>query len=238
MRKSSYASVFSFILALILPFLLMGQSDLAFDFFHKKLADFQQDHTLDKYYIETDKSIYQEGDNVWFRVIKLHVESSLSATAKNDFSLCLFKDKGNVIPSIHLKLNEGFEAGNFSLPSSMTPGIYQFGIKGKDDTEIVSWPYFIIVKKSLVPDFIINCSYSDKKYGAGDEIEMSIKFHDYYFEPLKNVSYNLKILDGKKIVFSSEGKSSKSGLVKESLTIPKQLENDLLKIVVEAACQK
>ena len=238
MRQSSYTLFTSFILTFLVPLLAVSQSDQDFDFFHKKLSDHRQSHAIDRYYIETDKSIYKEGDNVWFRVNNLKTETGLLATGNDQVSLSLFKDKGNVIPSIPIKISKGVGVGNFTLPLSMTSGIYQFAIKGKDDKSIDSWPYFIIVNKSLIPDFIINCEYSDKKYVSGDEVDMSIKFHDYYFEPLKNVNYTLKMSDGNKVVFSDDGKSSKSGIVKVLLPIPMNVENDLLKIEIEANYQK
>ena len=86
-------------------------------------SSLDQDHTsLDQIYLQTDRTIYAAGEDVYFKV---YIQTNSPSNQKNGVLYAdLINTNSEITSTLKIKINDGTGVGNFSLNSSATDGFY------------------------------------------------------------------------------------------------------------------
>jgi hypothetical protein len=85
----------------------------------KKLNDFRE-----KVYLHTDKSFYNAGNDLWFKVYLVDAYSNRPEALSNIVHVNLINVSGALVLSRMVKINEGCGIGDFKLPNNLIIGEY------------------------------------------------------------------------------------------------------------------
>lgn len=85
----------------------------------KKLNDFHE-----KVYLHTDKSYYNAGDDLWFKVYLVDAYSNRPEALSNIVHVNLINMSGALVLSRMVRINEGCGIGDFKLPDNLIIGEY------------------------------------------------------------------------------------------------------------------
>lgn len=85
----------------------------------KNLNDFRE-----KVYLHTDKSYYNAGDDLWFKVYLVDAYSNRPEALSNIVHVNLINVSGSLVLSRMVRINEGCGIGDFKLPDNLIIGEY------------------------------------------------------------------------------------------------------------------
>jgi len=90
----------------------------------KNLETYQKNYPQERVYLQTDRSYYQAGDDIWFKAyITVSQFNFLSAISKIMYVELLNKQQ-EVIQSRRLPIISGLSMGDFTLPEALSAGQY------------------------------------------------------------------------------------------------------------------
>lgn len=201
----------------------------------KRLNEFNDERPEDRVYLQTDKPMYEPGDDIWFAAY-VRNGSDLKASDQSDIvHVELINPKGSVEKTLNLVALKGKTAGDFNLPETAPGGIYK--IKGYTNWQKNDSTFFekeFQVQKVVLPRLKMKLDFERKAFGPGDEVFAKIKLETNENEPLANHKINyVAQLDGKKIA-GKELETDETGERYVRFNLPKDLStNDgLLNIMI------
>lgn len=204
----------------------------------KKTETYNAHAPEDRIYLQTDKPLYEPGDDIWISAF-IREGISLKPSDKSDIVyLELLNPKGTVERKINLIARNGKAAGDFAIDKEAVGGLYK--IKAytnwmKNNGEDNFFLKEIQVQEVVLPNLKMKLDFEKKAFGAGDEVIAKLELNSNENKPLAN--YNIKMaasLNGQKVIEQSEI-TDEEGIKYIKFLLPKKLlSNDgLLNVMID-----
>ncbi|WP_134089291.1 MG2 domain-containing protein [Olivibacter sp. XZL3] len=118
---------FSFLLLVLISFAGYAQKRDTTDALQrtlKNLETFQQKHPQERVYLQTDRSYYEAGDDIWFKAYVTVSQFNLLSAISKIMYVELLNDQQEVVQSRRLPVISGLSMGDFKLPETLVEGRY------------------------------------------------------------------------------------------------------------------
>lgn len=202
-----------------------------------KLQAYNESYPEEKVYIQTDKTFYKPGEDIWFNVSVLNSNSHRPTTISDVVYVELIDPKGNVASKVKLVVRDGTAHGDFSIPETMPGGLYQiqaftnwmqnFGDK--------NFRKEIQVQRIITPRLLLKLDFERESYGAGDQLSAKLTITNLENERAAHASIRYSIKLKGLEYFSSTISADENGEARLTYTLPDTLKtaDGLLLAMVE-----
>ena len=173
--------------------------------------------------IQTDKSLYRPGEELWFHGYVTDVLTGKLSVKSREFIVKMIDYKGNVINSVNCGLKNGMAFGSLSLSSDPGSNLYS----------LVAWTPEMdngstdqIARKDIYIARPENFNLSPKIEYPGTlnstdgNVKAVLRLQDFSGKPLSGERFNYKILSGGKEIISGKGKTTENGSGEIKFTTP------------------
>ena len=218
---------FSFI-----PFQVDAQG--VFNSIENKFNQYKSSAPKERVLILTDRDIYAPGELLWFNVTSYNIFSSSVSELSKEVSIYLVNNQSQDVLVKKIKLEGGNASGFIQIPNLNQDGIYYLQGETENSDKLSYYYKKIVIKKKILPQFIIKVCFPENDYIPGDQIDMTIEFQDFYNEPKRNVDYTIDFFDGGKRISGLIGKTKKTGLAPAGVKVPMKLRSGLFSYTIAA----
>jgi uncharacterized GH25 family protein len=220
----------------IYPFLLLFRILTGFDegpgFLVSLISDAEKynlSYPSEHVFIETDRSYYKPGDELWF---KAYVRNTLSnKDLSNDLNIKLVDVFGNQVLYLRYPIFNNESNGYFVLPALLEEGKYNMiGYTGWMKNMPVSEAFSkeIIVSNHINRNFDISVEFNRKLYYPGNQVEGNVFIHLPDGSSLKRAKYYFLCRSPKKNITSGWGIIDESGSSQFNFELPDNIVSDFL----------
>lgn len=81
-------------------------------------------HNREKIYLHLDKSYYNVGENIWFKIYLINAKSYVPEAINEVVYVDLISPLNEIVSSKIIKTFEGFGEGDYKLPNNLVKGVY------------------------------------------------------------------------------------------------------------------
>ncbi|MEN0051908.1 MAG: MG2 domain-containing protein, partial [Bacteroidota bacterium] len=204
----------------------------------EKLTTYNEILPTEKLYLQTDRTIYRSGENIWFKAYLTGANSQVENTQSVQFLVELIDPKGKVIQQCNILRQGEREHGDFRLPNNAIGGIYKIRAYSEWMRNFEEDLYFekeLTVQKIIAPKILLQLEIEKESYGAGDEVIADLEVRALDKETIANHPFEYQIqLDGKTIARNTAQTNDKGEAV-ISYHLPATLSSSsgLLNVIVE-----
>ena len=178
----------------------------------QKLTEYNNHLPEDRLYLQTDKPLYEPGDDIWLCAF-VRDGLSLKPSTKSDIVYVeLINPKGTVEKKINLIAKNGKAAGDFALDKEALGGLYKVRaytnwMKNQNEGE-ESQNYYereIQVQDVVLPALKMKLDFDRKAFGAGDEVIAKLELNTNENKPLSEYKFKFVAqLKGEKFLEQAE----------------------------------
>ncbi len=183
----------------------------------------------EKVYIQTDKTLYQPGEYIFFNTFLPDASTGEPSQISEVVYAELYDPKGSLAKKLTLTAVDGMAGGEFFLDEKMAGGIYI--IKGYTSWmtnfgEDRTFTKEIQVQKVITPRLLLKPDFEKKAYGPGDEVTAKLEVTDLKNEKAIDalIKVKVRIAGNAYTEFTSttnaEGKALLKFLLPETLDSP------------------
>lgn len=208
------------ILSLLLSTQLFAQEDAL-----KQLNRFWQELPNEKVYVHTDRSLYELGEDIWFKAYVLDAKL-LANSPSQILRVELLAPNGQIVKEHRLAIWEGSAQGDFKISTKAVGGIYKlraYSLWQKNMPEALLFEKELTIKKQLLPDILMKLDFQRESYGAGSKVvaDLELRSKDNKDLALHAFDYELRLAG--KAVFRRSMKTELDGRAKIEFELPKDL---------------
>ena len=174
-----------------------SQNQAQWDYFINK-------YPVEKIYLHTDRTFYQPGEQLWFKVYVTDATLNLKEALSEIAMVELVNPRGGVDKVFSVYVKNGIGAGSYRLPSDVPGGQYKLRaytawMRNFDEKD--GYTKDLFVQKAQMPLLLMNLDFERKAYSAGDEIRADLEVKTQQNEPLSNypLIYTVNV-EGKSIL--------------------------------------
>ncbi|MCB0631171.1 MAG: TonB-dependent receptor plug domain-containing protein, partial [Lewinella sp.] len=149
--------------------------------------------SVEKIYVQTDKSFYLPGEAIWFSVYLVgegrHTPSEISDVVYVE----LIDPKGNVSAKRTLAAADGFTEGDFQLNADDAGGIYTLQAYTRWMKNFGDDFFFkkkLTVQKIVTPRVLMKLDFEKEAYGSGEEVRADFSIRNLQDEPVTDKSFD------------------------------------------------
>lgn len=190
---------------------------------------FNQSYPTEHVFIQTDRSFYKPGDELWF---KAYAKNSLSnSELSNDLNIKLIDVFGEQILYLRYPLYNNFSNGYFILPAYLDEGkYYLIGYTGWMKNIPVSEAFTseIIVSNHVGRNMDISIDFDKELYYPGSKVEGTLKVFNQPEAMVKHMKYTFQCKSFRDNIVSGWGRFDEEGTGHFSCQVPASLESDFL----------
>lgn len=145
-----------------------------------------------KFFVFTDRPIYQPGDTVYFKSIIRNDDDAVYTPASGTARVMLYKGWNDTVvyeKNYPLSSNGSLD-GNFEIPENSGTGYYRVTVEmGENHSSYASFS----VENYRKPEYSLNVSANETEYISGDTIELDVTGAFFSGQPLahQNVQYKI-----------------------------------------------
>lgn len=142
-----------------------------------KYAIYDSIQTQEKVYVQTDRTLYQPGNEIWLNTFVVNSANCPSDLSRETY-VELLDPKGSVLKLKILENKEGYGAGQLKLPLDAVGGIYTLRAYTYWMQNFDKKHYFekkLTVQKVVLPDVLMELDFEQEAYGAGSQVVASFK---------------------------------------------------------------
>jgi len=239
MKKTAVISMFGFMLFCSIALMSFSTIENAlFEPMLDKLKKYKKDIASEEVYIHTDKTLYKQGESLWFSVYLLDANKNRLSEISDIVYVEILNPKGVNQRTYTIITKNGKANGDFTFPENCEGGIYKIKAYTRWNKQFGDKCIFskdIQVQATLKPRLLMSLDFIRKAYGPGDKAQATFKATTLQNEPLgnKKLSFNAYI-DGKKIITQNIS-TNDEGKTLISFKIPQNIESEdgLLNVLVE-----
>jgi uncharacterized protein YfaS (alpha-2-macroglobulin family) len=161
---------------------LHGQNNLSIQ---EQYAIYDSIQAQEKVYVQTDRTLYQPGNEIWLNAFVVNSANCPSALSREIY-VELLDPKGSVLELKILENKEGYGKGQLKLPSNAVGGIYTLRAYTYWMQNFEAKHYFekkLTVQKVVLPDVLMELDFEQEAYGAGSKVVGSFKDSSNYYIP-------------------------------------------------------
>ena len=204
----------------------------------EKLNAFNTHFPEDRVVLQTDKPMYEPGNDIWLSAW-IRDGISLQPSTKSDLvTVELINPKGGVESKIKLIAKNGKANGDFALPSDLPGGLYKLRAYTnwmKNVSENNCFEKEIQIQEVILPNLKMQLDFSRKAYGAGDEVVATLSLQTNENKALANhaIRWFLQV-EGKQVLQKAET-SDQDGLKTIRFKLPAGLRKSdaLLNVCID-----
>lgn len=191
-----------FLSFLLLSFIFFNPS-FAQEKLEKQLNSFNTILGQEKIYVQTDRTFYKLGQNIWFSIYVM--DEALLLSKKSQFIRVELIDPSGVVQQNILLKYDGTKAiaGDFLIDKKERGGWYKLRVY-TDWMEKTAQTYFeksINIQTIVYSNILMELDFEKENYGAGSTVRASLKLKNLSNAAIQNKKVNYTIiLDGKPIV--------------------------------------
>ncbi|MBT8496034.1 MAG: hypothetical protein KJO07_23525, partial [Deltaproteobacteria bacterium] len=162
-----------------------------------KIDAYYQRTASRRYFVHTDKPLYQPGETIWFRIWELATQSMTPSSQQHGVRVELVSPKGASVLNKRIMAKGGLVTNDFIIPATVQGGEYTLRVTsdlgGTSERKV-------IVSTYQPPQFKKKLEFLRKAYGAGDKVTASLKLARGTGEALANKSVQaIASVDGAEI---------------------------------------
>lgn len=158
-----------------------------------KLEQRQKVLPEDKVYLHFDKPFYKPGEDIWFSAYLREGEFFQKSEKSDILQVELINPKGGVAKTIKLVAEEGKARGDFHLDADLPGGLYKVRASTqwqKNDPNPYIYEKELQVQKVVLPRLKMNLDFEREAFGAGEEVQASLKLESNANEALTDYEFN------------------------------------------------
>lgn len=181
---------------------------------------------MEKVYVQTDKTFYLPGEDIWFSVYLVmegdHTPSNISDVVYVE----LINPKGSVMTTRRLAVTDGNAAGDFQLGAQEPGGIYTLRAYTrwmKNFGEEVFFTKELTVQKVVTPRVLMKLDFEKEAYGSGDRVTADLSLRNLRDEPLSNLALTYSLHLAGALYREETMQTDEQGEAKISIDLPDQL---------------
>jgi hypothetical protein len=190
---------------------------------------YNQSFPSEHVFIETDRSFYRPGDELWF---KAYARNTLpSQELSNDLNIKLVDAFGKQVLYLRYPLYHNISKGYLVLPALLDEGKYHLiGYSGWMKNMPVSEAFTkeIIVSNHIERAFDISVEFAQKLYYPGNTVDGRISVHVTDGSALKRAEYTFICKSPGETIFSGWGRIDDSGSDQFTSKIPDHTDSDFM----------
>lgn len=190
---------------------------------------FNQSYPTEHVFIQTDRSYYKPGDELWF---KAYVQNSLlNSELSNDLNIKLIDVFGKQILYLRYPLYDNFSNGYLILPAYLEEGkYYLIGYTGWMKNIPVSEAFTreIIVSSHVGRDMEISVNFDKELYYPGSHVEGTLKVHKKSDTKVNHMKYTFQCKSFRDNIVSGWGRIDEESTGHFNCQLPASLESDFL----------
>ncbi|NOS92261.1 MAG: TonB-dependent receptor plug domain-containing protein [Cyclobacteriaceae bacterium] len=204
----------------------------------EKLKSYNARFPEEKIYLQTDKTIYKPGEDIWFNAFVLN--SNHQPTSVSDVAYVeLINPKGQVEKRFDLPIIEGTAHGDLHLESSRLGGLYLLRAYTQWQKNFGPTFYFqkeVQVQHVITPRLLLKLDFEREAYGAGDWVSATLKVSNLTNQKVKEAGIRYQVnLNGKLFqVNQTTSDSEGNALLRFQLPDSLNTSDGLLQVVVQA----
>lgn len=195
---------------------------------------FNAHNIQEKVYAQTDRTLYQPGDDIWLNAFVTNADNSPSIRSQQVYAE-LYNPKGSLVSKLVLPNFDGTAKGDFRLDKDAVGGQYTIKVYSYWMQNFDKANYFektLTVQKVASPEVLIKLDFEREAYGAGDRVTATFEARTKANQPLANktIQYTVQ-LEGKQI-HQKNATTNAEGKALLRYELPKELSstNNLLNI--------
>lgn len=211
------------------------ENDLVRDI-KSKIALFNQVLPEDRLILQTDKPVYEPGDDIWFAAW-LRDGASLKPSLKSDIvNVELINPKGGIESGIRLVAKNGKAAGDFGLPDDLPGGIYKLKAYTnwmKNTSDTTCFEKEIQIQDLILPNLKMNLEFNRKAYGPGDDVTATLQLTTNSNQALANAALRWQLQINGQTIQQKEETADEEGMKTIRFKLPSKFTgNDALLNVI------
>lgn len=184
-------------------------------------------YVQEKIYLQTDRTIYKPGDQVWFKVWLVNAQNQLS-TISEDVIVELVDPKGAIIQMLTLNNNTISLSNTFKFNNQLKGGLYKIRCYSKWMQHLGENNFYekeITLQKVVLPDVLMKLDFEKEAYGANDtvKVEFSARTKDNFPLGNKPLEYSVWIKGHADQVYQAT--TNADGKIKLTYVIPEQISS-------------
>lgn len=197
-----------------LGFSMMPQS-LFLDYLTKRLGEYHQSFPIEKSYVQSDKTLYQPGDTVWYCAYLADGATHGPSPLSNVLYAELIDPRGSTVQRRTLKVTDGKAAGHFVVAHDMPGGIYKLKASTWWMTQTDNQLAFvkeIQVQKQNAPKLLWTLEFEKEAYGPGDKVSAKLRLRNLSGNPMPDKPLQVRLFAEGKQVFDTLIHANATGL--------------------------
>ncbi|BDS14392.1 MG2 domain-containing protein [Aureispira anguillae] len=200
-------------------------------------TNYNKKQVEEKVYVQTDRTFYKPGDNIWFNVFVTNAENSPSARSEALYAE-LYNPKGALLHKLTLKNENGYGKGHFKLTTNDLGGVYTLRVYSYWMQNFDKSHYFekkLTVQNISAPKLLMKLDFEREAYGAGDQVMATFEARTKDNLPLANKTLSYTVQLGGKLLVVKKATTNDNGLALISYELPKKLltNDNLVNIQIE-----
>jgi hypothetical protein len=199
------------------------------DTFHNRLPG-------EKVYMQFDKPYYSVGDTIWFKGYLVNPTFSYSSLSARLY-VELVNDSNRVIKTMAVPVDLGVTWGNMALlPGDIKEGSYTLRAYTTWMRNFGQDAFFyqsFYIANPQTQAWLVNASSALTTAGLNSTVKMDVKFHNLANAPVVLNDLQLKVLDGKRVIFKGVGQTTTDGTLNVSFPLLEKNGVKNLKLVAQ-----
>ncbi len=198
-----------------------AQKQTQWDYFINK-------YPIEKIYLHTDRTFYQPGEQIWFKVYVTDAALNLKEALSEMATIELINPRGGVEKTFSIYIQNGEGAGSYRIPSEAPGGQYKLRaytawLRNFDEKD--GYTKDLFVQKTQMPLLLMNLDFERKAYSAGDEIQANLEVKTQQNTPLENYPLTYSINIEGKTIQTSKARTNRNGKIALKAMLSKDIKS-------------
>jgi TonB-dependent SusC/RagA subfamily outer membrane receptor len=188
---------------------------LFLNYLTKRLAEYNLSFPIEKSYVQSDKTIYQPGDTIWYCTYLADGANNGPSTLSNILTAELIDPRGSTVQHSTLKVSDGKAAGHFIISDDMPGGIYKLKASTGWMSQTDNSPAFekeLQVQKQVAPKLLWTLDFEKEAYGPGDSVSAKLRLRNLDGETMPNKLLEIKLFAEGKLSYQTSILASAKGV--------------------------
>ncbi len=189
--------------------------------------EFYETHkTPEKIYLHLDKTMYKQGDNIWYNVFLTNGITHKLEPVSSIVYIELINPKGQVQEKRTLVLSDGVATGNFPISYEEKGGLYKIKAYTIWMQNFKNPPIFekeLIIQKVITPAVLLKLDFDKESYGAGQNVVADLEVKNLKNNPITDYPVKATIFINNQQYKNLELKTDSEGKLDIDFKLPENL---------------
>ncbi|MBN2891205.1 MAG: TonB-dependent receptor plug domain-containing protein [Bacteroidales bacterium] len=185
--------------------------------------------TPEKIYLHIDKTLYQQDDNIFYKVYLANGITNKLNPVSNMVYIELIDPKGSVIEKKTLSINKGVANGYFTIGQSFKGGMYKIKAYTNWMKNFANDDFFekeLIIQKVVMPNVLLKVDFDKEAYGPGSKVVADLSIKNLKNEAISDYPVTAKILINNKLIDEQTLTTDSEGKLDVKFKLPENLNTN------------